>query len=174
MSVKKELIDAQPKLRAFARSRAASPTDADDLVSHANLRVLNKEEELEQRGVKILPYAITIIRNRVIDDHRAHKRHKTDAGFDENKGISDPDVNQMGWSAQGSSYTDAESLANINDIFRLIHQLPEFCREVLVMLGAEQTYEEISESLGIKRSTIGTRALRCRKQLKELMDGAAA
>jgi len=174
LTVREDLKEALTKLMNYARSRTASPADAEDLVSRTIVKVLEREDELEQKGVNVEAYAITTMRNLSIDDHRARKRHKTDIGLDENKGTSDPNANQMGWSAQGGSNPGAESLAAINEIYRLILQLPEYCRDVLVMLGLEQTYAEIAESLGIDSSTVGTRALRCRKQLKELMDGAAA
>jgi RNA polymerase sigma-70 factor, ECF subfamily len=174
LTVDQDLIAALPSLRAFARSRAGSATDADDYVQQACLRVLNKREEVGRKGVKILPYAITIVRNLAIDHHRARKRQKTDTSLDELPEMVSANVNPMGGSGQGVSHHPADSSATINDTYRLIQKLPEYCREIMVMLSTEQTYNEIAESLGIKRNTIGTRALRCRKQLKELMDGAAA
>jgi len=174
LTLDQDLIAALPSLRAFARSRAGSATDADDYVQQACLRVLNKQAELGRKGVKILPYAITIVRNLAIDHHRARKRQKTDTGLDEQLELARANVNPMGGTGQGVSHHPADSSVAINDIYRLIQKLPEYCREIMVMLSTEQTYNEISESLGIQRSTIGTRALRCRKHLKKLMDGAAA
>lgn len=169
MDIENELIVALPRLRAFARSRAVSSSDADDLVQRACLKILDRQNDLH--GVEILPYTITVIRNLSIDDFRSQKKRRSETELSEIDNLSnDNSIREK----SDLSMRATEGLAIINEITRYIHKLPEYCKEVLVMLGSGHSYDEIAKILGVERSTIGTRTLRCRKQLKVLMSGSAS
>jgi RNA polymerase sigma-70 factor, ECF subfamily len=155
MSIRDDLIEALPSLRAFARSRVFSGPDADDLVQETISKILAYETKIES-GTKMLPYGITVLKRLIIDGYRSAKPI---APMDEFEDLP-------------ANTATPEDRADVNDILRLIQSLPEMCREVLPMLGIGHTYEEISETLGIEKSTVGTRLLRCRKQLINLMEAA--
>jgi RNA polymerase sigma-70 factor, ECF subfamily len=155
MAIRDDLIEALPSLRAFARSRVHSGADADDFVQETIAKILAHESKIEL-GTKILPYGITVLKRLIIDGYRSAKPI---APMDE---IDD----------FPSDAETPEGRAGAKEILKLVQSLPEMCREVLPMLGIGHTYEEISEALGIERNTVGTRLLRCRKQLVTLMEGA--
>jgi RNA polymerase sigma-70 factor, ECF subfamily len=154
MSIREDLIEALPRLRAFAISRANSKADADDLVQESVKKILLHEKKLES-DTKILPYAITVIKRLIIDGHRRVNPVEPIDGT----------VDLL------TSGATQEDRTEVNEVLRLINEMQEMCREVLPMLGIGLTYDEISETLGIEKSTVGTRLLRCRKQLISLMEG---
>ena len=65
----KDIITIIPDMRVFARSRCFNQSDADDLVQKTLVRMLEKEHLFH--GGKIIAWAITIMKNIIIDDARS-------------------------------------------------------------------------------------------------------
>ena len=76
------MIQALPQLRAFALSRLHNRADADDLVSRAVTKILERRSDVDQVA-NLKAYAITIVRNLIIDDLRTAARRKTDNVLEE-------------------------------------------------------------------------------------------
>lgn len=149
MSFEKELINIIPELRLFARSRTCRQADADDLVQKTLLRALEKMHLF--KGGKLIAWAITMMKNIRIDDIRkVHDSKFTE--IDENT-ITAPQSEPM----------------QINDVNDALQKLGEKCREVLIMSAGGYSYQEICETLLIKKGTVMSRLARCREQLIEVM-----
>ena len=138
-----------PRLRAYARSLVADVDDADDLVSRACVRILEKQEQFNPDR-PLIAWAIRILKNITIDEFRKQK-HQV--------GEVKPDMADV-YSNPGP----------VIDIGRLIHQLPVEQREVLVLSGIGYRYKEIAAHLSIPIGTVMSRLKRGRDALHGLMD----
>ena len=149
MSFEKELINIIPELRLYARSRMPTQADADDLVQKTLLRALEKEHLF--KGGKLIAWAITIMKNIRIDD--ARKSHDSES----------TEIIENTVTAPQSDPTQ------IDDVNGALLKLDEKCRDVLIMSAGGYSYQEISETLLIKKGTVMSRLARCREQLIEKM-----
>lgn len=145
-----EVITIIGELRVFARSRCRNQHDADDFVQKTLVRMLESEHLF--RGGKLIAWAITIMKNIIIDDARSMR----------GKIFTDIDEESI------SSYED-DTTFKINDMNDALQQLTKKCREVLVLFGFGHTYEEISISLNIEKGTVMSRLSRCRQHLIQVM-----
>jgi RNA polymerase sigma-70 factor, ECF subfamily len=144
-------------LRLYARSRAFSQADADDLVSETCVRLLEREPQFRKDG-NLMAWAVTILRNLHIDKIRAEKRHGLRLVVSD--GEADPLSEKM-----------VEDRVELDRVCRLIHNLPEEQREVLVLRGGGLSYDEIATTLGIPRGTMMSRLYRGRRALEALAKG---
>ena len=158
VNIEEQMIEALPRWRAFALSRAASVDDADDLVSRAIVKIMERHRASPlPPDTNIKAFGITVIRNLMIDDARSRQTQKTD-----NVG----DVEDVGGPSAGSP----ELSTYTQEVLRLIGQLCEVCREILTLCGVGATNTEIAEDLGININTVGTKKKRCREKLNDLME----
>lgn len=66
-----------------------------------------------------------------------------------------------------------ERLAEAMDVRAALTSMPDHCREILDRFFVQdQSYETISDSLGIPSGTIGSRISRCLAQLRELLESS--
>ena len=156
------MIEALPRWRAFALSRVASVDDADDLVSRAIERIMERHRASPlPPDTNIEAFGITVIRNLMIDDARSRQTQKTD-----NVG----DVEDVG----GASASNPETLTLVEELKinfkRLRLKLSKACQKILKLYAEGFKYAEMAEELGINTNTVGTRLLRCRKKLKDEME----
>ena len=158
VNIEEQMIEALPRWRAFALSRAASVDDADDLVSRAIVKIMERHRASPfEPDDNIEAYGITVIRHLVIDDAAQTKTQKTD---------NVDDIDDEGGPSAGSPETSTYT----QEVLRLIGQLCKACREILMLCGEGYSYAEIAEDLGININTVGTRLLRCRQKLNDLME----
>ena len=157
LPIGEELVKILPEMRLFARSRTYSVHDADDLVSKSCVRILERQSQYEP-GTSFIAWAITILRNIHVDEIRAKGRQRQTTDSAEVAVAVDP-----------LSLRRIESKAEISEVHRAIHQLPEEQREVLVLMGGGFTYEEIVLRLNIPKGTVMSRLHRGRRALEELM-----
>jgi len=156
--LREQLVEALPQLRLYAKSLVPTFHDADDLVQKTCLKILNRPD-LYDPDKPLLPWAITILKNLKRDEWRAEKKRGDDGGSEDISLIPD-----------ALSENRIEDNLELKNIDRLIQQLPEEQREVLVLSGGGQKYEEMAVSLGIPKGTVMSRLYRGRIALKKLMD----
>jgi RNA polymerase sigma-70 factor (ECF subfamily) len=152
---KTELIELLPSLRAFARSLAHNPAQADDLVQDTLVKALANVDRFEQ-GTNLRAWLFTILRNHYYSQLRKSKRE-----------IEDADGK---FAARLSSRPEQDGSVDLEDFKVAFQQLAPDHREVLTLVGASGcSYEEAASICGCAVGTIKSRVNRARKKLSEML-----
>lgn len=163
-SFKAELIELLPSLRAFARSLAHNPAQADDLVQDTLVKALANVDRFEP-GTNLRAWLFTILRNHYYSQLRKAKREVEDA---EGK-----------YAARIAVRPEQDGSVDLEDFKVAFAQLAPDHREVLTLVGASGcSYEEAAQICGCAVGTIKSRVNRARKKLSDLLglddDGQAS
>ncbi len=148
-------------LQATALRLCGNPTDARDLVQDTLERGLRNLARYKP-GTDGRAWLLTILHHIFIDRCRSHTRERrADVSTEEvEERVAAPEAEaQPGW-ASISPEQLREALEKIPEEFRLVYQLHAL---------EGRSYIEISERLGIPKATVGTRLIRARRRLKELL-----
>lgn len=152
---KAELIELLPSLRAFARSLAHNPAQADDLVQDTLVKALANVERFEP-GTNLRAWLFTILRNHYYSQLRKSKRE-----------IEDADGK---FAARLSSRPEQDGTVDLEDFKVAFAQLAPDHREVLTLVGASGcSYEEAAQICGCAVGTIKSRVNRARKKLSDML-----
>jgi RNA polymerase sigma-70 factor, ECF subfamily len=152
---KTELIELLPSLRAFARSLAHNPAQADDLVQDTLVKALANVDRFEP-GTNLRAWLFTILRNHYYSQLRKSKRE-----------IEDADGK---FAARLSSRPEQDGSIDLEDFKVAFAQLAPDHREVLTLVGASGcSYEEAASICGCAVGTIKSRVNRARKKLSEML-----
>jgi RNA polymerase sigma-70 factor (ECF subfamily) len=152
---KTELIELLPSLRAFARSLAHNPAQADDLVQDTLVKALANVDRFEP-GTNLRAWLFTILRNHYYSQLRKSKRE-----------IEDADGK---FAARLSSRPEQDGSVDLEDFKIAFQQLAPDHREVLTLVGASGcSYEEAAHICGCAVGTIKSRVNRARKKLSEML-----
>ncbi|WP_417684004.1 sigma-70 family RNA polymerase sigma factor [Roseibium sp.] len=155
---KRELVEAIPSLRAFARSLAGNRDRADDLVQETLAKAIDKRASYTP-GTNLIAWLVTILRNQYYTEGRKLKREVADS--DGIHAASLTDIPQQGGHLEMSDFLSA------------LQCLPEDQREALILIGASGfSYDEAAEVLGVRTGTVKSRVSRARMRLEELMNGS--
>ncbi len=155
LSVRQAMLDAIPRLRAFAISLSGNITYADDLVQGALLRGLESLDKF-QPGTSMQAWLFTILRNDFLSQARRRKRE-----------IEDPDG---AWAEKVAVMPSQGASLDFADMLKALGKLPLDQREALLLVTAEGlTYEEAAQICGTNIGTIKSRINRARNRLAELM-----
>lgn len=151
----------RPLLLATARRLTGSDSDAHDLVQDTLERALRRFAQLPSGG-NPRGWLFTILHNAFIDRCRS------------NRGVHATPVDQLAerLAAPPEDAPAAWERVTPEQVQAAVAKLPEEFRSVYG-LHAEQrkSYEEISRTLGIPKATVGTRLMRARRRLKEILLG---
>ena len=154
-SFKAELIELLPSLRAFARSLAHNPAQADDLVQDTLVKALANVERFEP-GTNLRAWLFTILRNHYYSQLRKSKREVEDA--------------DGAIAARVAVRPEQDGSVDLEDFKAAFQQLQPDHREVLTLVGASGcSYEEAAEICGCAVGTIKSRVNRARRKLTELL-----
>jgi RNA polymerase sigma-70 factor, ECF subfamily len=152
---KVELIELLPSLRAFARSLAHNPAQADDLVQDTLVKALANVDRFEP-GTNLRAWLFTILRNHYYSQLRKAKREVEDA--------------EGRLAARLSVRPEQDGSVDLEDFKTAFAQLQPDHREVLTLVGASGcSYEEAAEICGCAVGTIKSRVNRARRKLTELL-----
>jgi RNA polymerase sigma-70 factor, ECF subfamily len=154
-SIRQTVLDAVPRLRAFAISLCGNIDRADDLVQETMLRAFANIHSF-QLGTNLTAWLFTILRNHFRSEYRKRRRE-----------VEDVD----------GSYTERlksqpEQLGHVEfGEFRLaLGKLPTDQREALILVGAAGfSYDDAADVCGCAVGTIKSRVNRARARLAELL-----
>ena len=128
---KRDLIDALPKLRAFAVSLIGNPDRADDLVQDTIMKAWAKQDSFEP-GTNIKAWLFTILRNEFYSQMRKRGREVQDSD-----GI---------FTEQLSVHPAQYGSLDLQDFRKALEKLPDDQREAIILVGASGfSYEEAAE-----------------------------
>jgi RNA polymerase sigma-70 factor (ECF subfamily) len=152
---KAELIELLPSLRAFARSLAHNPAQADDLVQDTLVKALANVDRFEP-GTNLRAWLFTILRNHYYSQLRKAKREVEDA--------------EGRFAARIAVRPEQDGSVDLEDFKAAFSQLAPDHREVLTLVGASGcSYEEAAQICGCAVGTIKSRVNRARKKLSDLL-----
>ena len=155
-SVKKDLIAAIPKLRAFAVSLSGKSDRADDLVQETLTKALQNLPSFET-GSNLLAWLFTILRNTYYSEFRKRQRE-----------VADIDGK---YTASLVSKASQEDHLELLDFHAALQKLPPDQREALILVGASgMSYDEAAEICKCAVGTVKSRVSRGRQRLLELLD----
>src|SRR5215831_8362650 len=154
-SFRAELIELLPSLRAFARSLAHNPAQADDLVQDTLVKALANVERFEP-GTNLRAWLFTILRNHYYSQLRKAKREVEDA--------------EGRYAGRIAVRPEQDGSVDLEDFKTAFAQLAPDHREVLTLVGASGcSYEEAAQICGCAVGTIKSRVNRARRKLTELL-----
>ena len=145
---KAELIELLPSLRAFARSLAHNPAQADDLVQDTLVKAIANLDRYE-RGTNMRAWLFTIMRNTFYTQAKKAARERPGDEDCVSGRLSVPATQD--WSVRG------------NEVWAAVLDLPAHYREMLilvVLLG--ESYETSARICGVAVGTVKSRVNRAR------------
>jgi RNA polymerase sigma-70 factor (ECF subfamily) len=155
------LREHESALRATALRLCGNTADAQDLVQDTMERGLLNQSRYKP-GTDARAWLFTILHHLFIDRCRSRGRERRAdvTAEDVQERVAAPEAEALpGW-ASISPEQLREALEKLPEEFRLVYQLHAL---------EGRSYIEISERLGIPKATVGTRLIRARRRLKELL-----
>lgn len=152
----------QPALLDLARRLCRTHIDADDLVQDVLETTLKHIAELPD-DTNLAAWMTRVLRNRFIDRCRRLKTRGTQTPIEDVPVAQPVNQEESWWQRLGA-----------DDIRARLAELPVEQRQAFELFAFEgASYQAISERLGIPKATVGTRILRARARLKQLLIGDA-
>lgn len=156
---RRQLIDAIPRLRRYARSLVFDASAADDLVQTALERALAHWHQFDQRR-DIVVWLLSIAHHAHLDMRRREQRMTT----------LEPEQIEA---VQDRQQADPGADVGLRlDLQAALAALAPEQREPLLLVSVERlSYAECAEVLGIPIGTVMSRVSRGRSALREYLDG---
>jgi RNA polymerase sigma-70 factor (ECF subfamily) len=150
--------ELRPVLYSIALNLCREPTEAADVVQDTFERALRS---LSKRPFQGSPtsWLATILRNRVIDGWRSAKARSTAPEEQALEIPEEPPESGPRWSAITGAQLEA-AIETLPDDFRASYRLH-------AVEGL--SYQEVARRLGVPSATVGTRILRARRKLRDLL-----
>lgn len=148
MTVRNDIIELIPALRAYAWVLTRRHEDVDDLVQDTLLKAIAKIDSFRP-GTNLRAWLITIMRNTFLNNIAKSKRMRTGTEDCISTTLTSPATQE--WSVRGG------------ELMRAVSRLPMHYREMLivvVMLG--ESYETAAEIFGVRMGTVKSRVNRAR------------
>jgi RNA polymerase sigma-70 factor, ECF subfamily len=155
VQIKRDMVAAIPRLRAFAVSLCGNPDRADDLVQETLAKALLNIKSFTI-GTNLLAWLFTILRNAYYSEFRKRRRE-----------VADIDGSLSGMLVSKANQDDHMEYLDFREA---LQKLPPDQREALVLIGASGlSYEEAAEICKCAVGTMKSRVSRARSRLAELL-----
>jgi RNA polymerase sigma-70 factor (ECF subfamily) len=140
-------------LRGLARRLCRDLSDPDDLVQDTLVRALSSNIP---EGANVRAWLSRVMQNRFIDLVRRRDARR-EAPLEDVPAL--PAAAELWWQSLSSE-----------DVLRALERLPDEQRVVFRMFAFEgKSYTEIAAAQGIAKATVGTRILRARLRIREIL-----
>jgi RNA polymerase sigma-70 factor, ECF subfamily len=154
-SLRDQMLDLLPNLRAFAFTLTNDPTRVDDLVQDAFVRAWSNIDHFE-RGSNLGAWLFTILRHAFYTEHRKRRRE-----------AEDPEGVHV---ARLKVPPEQEAALAMAELRLALPHLPPRYREALLLVGVQDmTYEEVALLQGVAVGTVKSRVNRARTQLASML-----
>lgn len=145
-------------LRSAASFRFALAETWEDAVQEAEIRILHALRAGKvQDGSHLAAFTWHVTRNACIDEQR---RREVRAARQLEQ-IPEPAASPM-----ASPPAEAERVQHGGHIARLLHLMPDECRQLLWLLWKGTTYSELADRMGVSPGALRVRAYRCRRRAR--------
>lgn len=151
------LREHEALLRATARKLCGNAADADDLLHDCYERALRGWERYDERG-NLKSWLMTILHNQFIDRCRKARRRLDTDTLENAEPVAPEPVAMPAWADVTSEQVEG-ALAQLSEEFRTVYKLHV----------DGHSYEAIASQLAIPKATVGTRLVRARKKLKDIL-----
>ncbi len=149
------LLEAVPRLRAYAMSLIYNMDRAEDLVQETMLKAWDKRASFEP-GTNLHAWLITILRNQLYSEHRKRVRE-----------VEDVDGSHA---ASLIALPEQVDRLEVQDMLVALDKLRPDQREALLLVGVQgMSYEDAAAVIGIASGTVKSRVNRGRTRLAELL-----
>ncbi len=156
-SLREDMMQHLPHLRAFARTLTGNRERADDLVQDTIIRALNAEQQFIA-GTNLKAWMMTILRNHYINGLRRHR-------------LEGDSLEQVPESVFATAAVQDDKI-EFQEVSAALQKMSPEHREVIILISATGlSYEETAEICGCAVGTIKSRLNRARSELKKLVDG---
>ena len=156
-----QLLEQLPGLRSKALRLERGVSDADDLVQDTIERALRSWGRFTP-GTNLRSWLHTIMHNLFLDRCRVRNRRELP------EDCAPPPVVQPVGEAEPLPPWERVSLMDIHDLSHSLQRPLQDAVELVFFAGL--SYAEAAERLRIPRATVGTRLLRARRQLREMLN----
>jgi RNA polymerase sigma-70 factor (ECF subfamily) len=154
--IKRDMVAAIPRLRAFAVSLCGNPDRADDLVQETLAKALLNIKSFTV-GTNLLAWLFTILRNAYYSEFRKRRRE-----------VADVDGSFSGTLVSKANQDDHMEFLDFREA---LQKLPADQREALILIGASGlSYEEAADICKCAVGTMKSRVSRARSRLGELLE----
>ncbi len=156
-----ELVHRYEKeLYGYLRHYLGNAEMAEDVFQQTFLQVHLKCQQFEP-GRKVRPWLYTVATNQAIDAQRRNRRHRMSSLNRTVRGTAEQEagalVELLGVPAQGP-VADAESAEQSESLRRAVDELPELCRQVVMLVYFQGLkYREAAEVLSVPVGTVKSR-----------------
>lgn len=153
---KREMAEAIPYMRAFARSLTGDDSAADDLTQDALMKAWNARARF-RAGSNFRAWIFTIARNQFYSNCRRSWR-------------------QVAWDQEQADRTltgpaSMNGVLELDETRRALLELPDDQREAIILVGAGGfSYEEAAEICGCAVGTVKSRVSRARSALASILE----
>jgi len=162
-SMREALVDAIPRLRAFAVALCHDSHQADDLVQETLVKAWNARENFNQ-GTNLKAWLFTILHNTWRNQRRDRARARLEADSETVEQLVD-----LGAGADRPADNPEAGLLEAvlsDDLRTALDDLPQPYRETVWLRDVEElSYQEIAAILDVPIGTVMSRLSRARRQL---------
>lgn len=150
-----------PRLRAYAQKQGASPQVAENVVQDVMITAWTRTHLFDPDKASARTWIYTLVRNRLIDAHRAGERR------------------QRAYDSLATNVAVAEDVADEPNhelgntkLRAMLEELPEEQMRAVLMAYVEgKSHREIAEELGVPTGTIKSRTRLALQRLRRMMEG---
>lgn len=155
VDISEQLVSILPRLRRFAIGLTGNISEADDLVQQACEKALRKQHQW-QPGTRLDSWVFRIIQTTRIDEIRSRGNNTVSL-----------EANQPPEARDRRSEHAPENHNMLDRVFRILDQLPEDQRVVMMLIAVEErSYREASDILGVPVGTVMSRLFRARARVQ--------
>lgn len=152
-----------PRMRSRASQLCRGRHDADDLVQDAIVRALRCQDQLADRD-RLRPWLLSIVTNLFLDRLRRQRVRPRPVSLDALP-VEPPPADERDADAD-AAWRDLD----VAEVRAAIDRLPLDVRDTYRMFAIDGAdYTAIAAAQGIPKGTVGSRIVRARKKLRELL-----
>ncbi len=148
-----------PMLRARAAQLCRGHGDPDDIVQDALMRAFLARHQMKDPA-RARGWLLTIVTNTFLDSLRRRRARPGEVALDSDPPEPEPEREPPAVWAE----------LDLDDVRIAVSYLPDDVRDTYRMFALDgRDYTHIAHALGVPKATVGTRILRARKRLRQLL-----